>query len=217
MHLPGAEATQHDAKKKSLICAEQQEPAVQKQRAAWRRKTARIDPKRLKFLDETNAKTTLTRLYGRALRGQRVREHVPDGRWKSLTLLGSLGFAGDTTGFVYEGGTDVMAMLTYVEQILAPQLRRGDHVVMDRLSSHLDPRVSLAVEATGASVSHLPPYSHDMNPIEQMWSKIKAYLRKVKPRDTVSLISAIGDAMQTVTADDAAHWFAHAGYPTTQT
>ena len=177
---------------------------------------AGIDPKRLKFLDQTNAKTTLTRQYARAPRGQRVREYVPDGRWKSLTLMGSLGFAGDTTGFVYEGGTDVMAMLTYVEQILAPQLRRGDHVVMDRLSSHLDPRVGAAVESTGAAVSYLPPYSHDMNPIEQMWSKMKAYLRKVKPRDTENLISSIAAALKTVTAQDAANWFAHCGYPTRQ-
>lgn len=217
MHLPRAQAMQHHTKKKSLICTEQQEPKVQKQRAAWRRKTSGIDPRRLKFLDQTNAKTTLTRLYGRAPRGQRVREYVPDGRWESLTLMGSLGFAGDTTAFVYSGGTDVMAMLTYVEEILAPQLEPGDIVVLDRLSSHLDPRVSAVIEATGAEMWYLPPYSHDMNPIEQMWSKIKAYLRKVKPRDREILISAIANALRTVTSQDAANWFANCGYPTTKT
>ena len=142
---------------------------------------------------------------------------MPDGRWKSLTLMGTLGFAGDTTAFGYEGGTDVMAMLTYVEEILVPQLRRGDIVVMDRLSSHLNPRVAAAIEAAGAEVWHLPPYSHDLNPIEQMWSKIKAYLRKVKPRDTERLTSAIADALRTVTSEDAANWFAHSGYPNTKT
>ena len=110
-----------------------------------------------------------------------------------------------------------MAMLTYVEEILVPQLRRGDIVVMDRLSSHLNPRVAAAIEAAGAEVWHLPPYSHDLNPIEQMWSKIKAYLRKVKPRDTERLTSAIADALRTVTSEDAANWFAHSGYPNTKT
>jgi hypothetical protein len=113
------------AKKKSLISAEQQDPRVQKEREEWKRKTADVDPRCLKFLDQTNAKTTMTRLYGRAPRGQRVREFVPDGRWKSLTLMGTLGYAGDTTAFTYEGGTDVMAMLTFVEGILGLELRRG--------------------------------------------------------------------------------------------
>jgi transposase len=201
--------------KKSLTCSEQQDPKVQRQRAAWRRRVAGVDAQRLKFLDQTNAKTTLTRLYGRAPRGQRVREYVPDGRWESLTLMGTLGFAGDTTAFLYAGGTDVMAMLAFVEEILGPQLRPGDIVVMDRLSSHLDPGVVAAVEATGAEAWHLPPYSHDLNPIEQMWSKIKAYLRKVKPRDMEGLISAIADALRTVSAQDAANWFAHCGYTNT--
>ena len=155
----------------------------------WRRKVVGVDPRRFKFLDQTGAKTTLTRLYGRAPRGQRVREYVPDGRWQSLTLMGTLGFRGDTTAFVYAGGTDVMALLTYVEAILGPALGPGDIVVLDRLSSHLDPQVIAALEAPGAEVWHLPPYSHDLNPIEQMWSKVKAYLRKVKPRDMETLIA----------------------------
>jgi transposase len=156
-------------------------------------------------------------LYGRAARGQRVREYVPDGRWQALTLMGTLGWDGDTTALTYEGGTDVPAMLAFVEGILAPTLRPGDIVVMDRLSSHLDPQVSAAIQATGAEVWHLPPYSPDFNPIEQLWSKVKAYLRKVKPRDTDSLIKAIGEALNTISAQDAAHWFAHCGYTNTQT
>jgi transposase len=211
--LSSAAALADHAKKKSLISAEQQEPRVQKEREEWKRKTADVDPRCLKFLDQTNAKTTMTRLYGRAPRGQRVREFVPDGRWNSLTLMGTLGFAGDTTAFTYAGGTDVMAMVTFVEEILAPEMRRGHILVLDRLASHLEPTVVTTIKKTGAQVWHLPPYSHDFNPIEQMWSKLKAYLRKVRPRDNDSLNSAIAAALNTVTATDAMNWFAHCGYP----
>jgi transposase len=216
VHLPRLAAAADYTQKKSLASAEQQDPGVQQQRAVWRRKVVGVDPRRFKFLDQTGAKTTLTRLYGRAPRGQRVREYVPDGRWQSLTLMGTLGFRGDTTAFVYAGGTDVMALLTYVEAILGPALGPGDIVVLDRLSSHLDPQVIAALEAPGAEVWHLPPYSHDLNPIEQMWSKVKAYLRKVKPRDMEALIAAIAEALRSVTTQDAANWFAHCGYPTIQ-
>ena len=185
---------------------------MQKQRKAWQRKIRDIEPGRFKFLDQTNAKTTLTRVFARARRGQRVREYVLDGRWESLTLMGTLGYWGDTTAFTYEGGTDVAVMLTFLEEVLAPVLDRDHIVVLDRLSSHLDPQVAKAVRRTGAKIWHLPPYSHDFNPIEKMWSKIKAYLRKVKPRDVDTLIAAIGEALKTITADDAHGWFRHCGY-----
>lgn len=126
--------------------------------------------------------------------------------------MGTLGYWGDMTAFTYDGGTDVMAMVTFLESILVPTLDPDHIVVLDRLSSHMDPQVATVVEATGAQIWHLPPYSHDLNPIEHMWSKIKAYLRKVKPRDVDSLIAAIGEALKTVTADDARSWFAHCGY-----
>jgi transposase len=212
VHRAGTRALGHHEEKKSLICSEQQDPKVQKQRKAWQRKIKDIEPGRFKFLDQTNAKTTFTRVFGRAPRGQRVREYVPDGRWKSLTLMGTLGYWGDTTALTYEGGTDVMTMVTFMEKVLVPALDPDHIVVMDRLSSHMDPQVAKAVRKTGAKLWHLPPYSHDFNPIEQMWSKIKAYLRKVKPRDVDALIAAIGDALRTITAEDAHGWFRHCGY-----
>jgi transposase len=208
----GAQSLEGHEKKKSLICEEQQEPKVQKQRKAWQKKVKDIEPSRFKFLDQTNAKTTFTRIFARAPRGQRVYEYVPDGRWKSLTLMGTLGYWGDTTAFTYEGGTDVPAMVTFLENILASALERDSIVVLDRLSSHLNPEVTRAVRKTGAKIWHLPPYSHDFNPIEQMWSKIKAYLRKVKARDEKTLVDAISDALKTITADDAHGWFRHCGY-----
>lgn len=112
----------------------------------------------------------------------------------------------------YAGGTDVMALLTFLEEILAPAFDREHVVVLDRLSSHRDPQVAKAVRKTGAKLWHLPPYSHDLNPIEQMWSKVKAYLRKVKPREVDALVVTIGEALRTITAEDAQGWFRHCGY-----
>src|SRR5262249_36980601 len=103
-------------------------------------------------------------------------------------------------------------MVTFLEEVLAPVLDREHMVVLDRRSSHMDPQVAKAVWKTGATLWHLPPYSHDFNPIEPMWSKIKAYLRKVKPRDVDALIAAIGEALRTITAEDAQGWFRHCGY-----
>lgn len=187
-------------------------PKVRQQRARWRYRIKDVEPERFKFLDQTNAKTTFTRIYARALRGERVREYVPDGRWKSLTLMGSLGFEGETTGFTYEGGTDDMAAVTYAEKILAPQLTTSDILALDRLATHMNPRVIKALKKTGAKVWHLPPYSHDYNPIEHMWSKVKAYLRKVKPRDIEALIKAIGEALKMITPADALGWYRDCGY-----
>lgn len=212
MHRARAPALEHHTEKKSLLYAEQQDPKVQKQRKAWQRKIRGVEPGRFKFLDQTNAKTTFTRIFARAPRGQRVHEYVPDGRWESLTLMGTLGYGGDTTALTYAGGTDVCTMLTFVDKILVPALDRDHIVVLDRLSSHMDPQVAKAVRTTGAQLWHLPPYSHDLNPIENMWSKVKAYLRKAKPRDVDALIGAIGVALKTITAEDAHGWFRHCGY-----
>jgi transposase len=189
------------------------DPEVQKERKAWCKKVLGVDPQQFVFLDESNAKTNMTRLYGRAPRGERVTAHVPDGRWESLTMLSALGFDGRTTTMVYQGGTDVLAMQTYVEMFLAATLEPGNIVVMDNLSSHRNVEVVAMIEATGAEVWFLPRYSPDYNPIEEMWSKVKAYLRKVEARSKKKLMNAIGKAHESVTPQDAAGWFAHCGYP----
>lgn len=126
--------------------------------------------------------------------------------------MGTLGYWGATTAFTYEGGTDVMTMVTFMDKILLPALDPDQIVVLDRLSSHMDPQIARAVRKAGAKLWHLPPYSHDFNPIERMWSKIKAYLRKVKARDMDALNTAIRAALQTITAADAQGWFHHCGY-----
>jgi transposase len=189
------------------------DPEVQKERKAWRRRARNVDPKRFVFLDESNAKTNMTRLYGRAPRGERVIDYVPDGRWELLTMLSALRYDGSTTAMVYEGGTDILAMQTYVESFLAVTLGPGDIVAMDNLSSHRNAEVIAMIEAAGAKVWFLPRYSPDYNPIEEMWSKVKAHLRKVGARSKKTLIQAIRSALESVTAQDAAGWFADGGYP----
>ena len=130
-----------------------------------------MDPKRFVFLDESNAKTNMTRLYGRALRGERVIDYVPDGRWESLTMLSALRYDGSTTAMVYEGGTDILAMQTYVESFLAATLGPGDIVAMDNLSIHRNTEVVAMIVATGAEVWVLPRYSSAYHPIEDIWAK----------------------------------------------
>jgi transposase len=210
--VPRFAATGDNSQKKSLRYAEQLDPEVQRERKAWRKRINGVNPQRFKFLDQSNAKTNMIRLYGRAPRGKRAVDYVPDGRWESLTMVAALGHDGKTIPMVYEGGTDVLAMQTFVECWLVPALKPGDIVAMDNLSSHHHPEVVSAIEVTGAEVWFLPRYSPDYNPIEQMWSKVKSQLRKAAARSKKHLIRAIGQALKTVTTQDAAGWFACAGY-----
>lgn len=196
-----------------MIAAEQLRPDVVAERTAWDIKTQGVNPSRYVFLDEANAKTTMTRLYGRAPRGERVVDHVPDGRWSSTTMLAGIDWNGAGPCMTYSGGTDVPTMQAFVEQLLAPVLRPDHIVVMDNLNSHKHADVVAAITATGAQVWFLPRYSPDLNPIEKMWSKMKARLRKVAARTTSALITAIGEALATVTPTDARNWFKHCGYP----
>jgi transposase len=154
----------------------------------------------------------MTRLYGRSFDGRRVVDATPHGHWCTTTMISALRFDGSTADMVLEGATDGAAFLAYTERILVPSLRPGDIVVMDNLTSHKMPAVVKAIEAANAQVWFLPPYSPDFNPIEKMWSKVKAYLRKVKARTKEALWQAIGDALKTVTASDALGWFESCGY-----
>jgi transposase len=131
-------------------------------------------------------------------------------------MMGALRLDGTVAAMVYEGGTDVPVIQTFAETELRRILRPGDIVVMDNLSAHKDPEVIAAVEQAGASVWHLPPYSPDFNPIEQMWSKVKEILRSLEARTAEALLDAIGVALRAVTATDAHGWFAHRGYRNTE-
>jgi len=154
----------------------------------------------------------MTRLYGRVFGGQRLVDAAPHGHWCSTTILSSIRLDGSTAAMVIEGATDTDVFHAYVQRVLIPTLRPSDIVVMDNLAPHKRPAIVQALEQSGVKVWYLPPYSPDLNPIEKMWSKIKTYLRKAKARTSRALLRAIGRALRTITAADAAGWFQHCGY-----
>jgi len=172
----------------------------------------RVPHHRLLFIDESGAKTNMTRLYGRARRGKRVHDHVPQARWETTTMIAAVGRHGPQAAWVLDGPIDGATFAVWAERILAPTLEPTDIVVMDNLSVHKNPVARAAIEATGAIVWDLPPYSPDLNPIEKMWSKVKAYLRKIKAREPETLCEAIGHALAQVTRTDIRNWFASCGY-----
>lgn len=195
---------------------EQLDPEVVAQRQQWSEWMGAVDPDRFVFLDESHAKTTMTRRYGRAPRGERVVDQVPAGKYHATTMLGALRYDGTVAAMVYEGGTDVSVMQAFAEGDLRKILHPGDIVVMDNLSAHKDAGVIAAIASAGAIVCHLPPYSPDLNPIEAMWSKVKEILRSLKARTAEALLDAIGVALRSVTTTDAEGWFAHCGYGNTE-
>lgn len=171
-----------------------------------------IDLDRLVFLDESGAKTNMTPLHGRALRGERVVDHAPYGHWCTTTMIGAVGLRGVCAAMVVDAPTDAAVFETFIEQLLVPTLRSGDVVVMDNLAAHKGPAVREAIEAVGAEVLFLPPYSPDFNPIESMWSKVKQFLRRAATRTFDTLVAAIGDALRSVTLDDCRGFFTGCGY-----
>jgi transposase len=187
-------------------------PDIQRARNHWAQATARVAHRRFLFIDESGAKTNMTRLYGRAPRGTRVYDHVPNGRWETTTMIAAMGRNGPQAPWVLEGPLDGAAFEVWVEQVLGPTLEPSDIVIMDNLSVHKNPAARAAIQAKGAELWDLPPYSPDLNPIEKMWSKVKAYLRKAKARDPETLYQSIGRAMAQVTLHDIQNWFASCGY-----
>jgi transposase len=154
----------------------------------------------------------MTRLRGRAPKGQRLHAHAPCGHWQTTTMIGALRWDGSTVCMTMEGATDTDVFRAYVEKVLLPALRPGDIVVMDNLAPHKsEPTLALLAQA-GIQTLFLPAYSPDLNPIEKMWSKLKAYLRKTEARTRETLEQTIAQALKTVTAQDARNWFASCGY-----
>ena len=176
---------------------------------------SQLDHRRLLFLDESGAKTNMTRLYGRAPRGMRVRDSVPTGRWETTTMIAAVGRNGPQAPFVFDGPLDGDMFEVYVKHVLAPTLVPGDILVMDNLSTHKNRIARQLIRAAGAEIWDLPSYSPDLNPIEKMWSKIKAYLRKRKARNPHALSQAIGEALEKVSREDIQGWFGSCGYSLT--
>jgi transposase len=202
-------------KKKSPHAAERDRPEVQRERRKFRREITRIAPGRLVFVDETGVTTALTPRYGRALRGERVGGPTP-ASWESVTVIAALGADGVRAPLALPGAVNAAAFRSYAEGVLVPALRPGDVVVFDNLAAHHSPGVREAIEAAGASVMPLPPYSPDYTPIEEMFSKFKGFLRRVGARAKEHLYDAIGAGLREVTDQDILGWFRHAGLCATQ-
>jgi transposase len=174
--------------------------------------TGGLDLERFKFVDESGVNLAMTRLFGRAPRGERVTDSVPQNYGENVTMLGALSLGGVEALMTVNGATDGDIFLVFVREMLAPALSEGDVVIWDNLGAHRSAVVREAVEARGATVMFLPPYSPDMNPIERCWSKIKTFLRAAKARTREALEAALKQALATVTESDARAWFEHSGY-----
>jgi len=171
-----------------------------------------MDGASLVFVDESGVNIGMTRLYGRALGEQRVIEYVPDVRYNRLSILSSIRLDGTMVPLTYEGTLNGALFVTYIRERLAPTLNKGDIVIMDNASPHKVQGVEEAIEERGAFVLYLPAYSPDLNPVEMMWSKIKAHLRKVKARTLDALYSALKDALDSVSVSDINGWFSETNY-----
>lgn len=164
------------------------------------------------FIDETWASTKMARTHGRALRGERLRSPIPHGHWKTTTFVAGLRVSGMVAPMVLDGPINGVAFQAYVDQVLVPELAPGDIVVMDNLGSHKGAGVRAAIEAVGASLLYLPPYSPEFNPIENAFAKLKAMLRKAAARTVEALWNIIGRIVDTFTPAECANYFAAAGY-----
>jgi transposase len=197
------------AQKKSPVASERDEEA----RGLWRWLASRFDARRLVFVDESGFNTSMTRLRARAPRGKRAYGEVPRNRGKNTTLIAAITLEGAMGApMTVEGATDTQAFEAYVEHFLVPTLEKGQVVVLDGLGAHRPSRIRELIEARGADLVFLPSYSPELNPIEEAFSKIKHLVRKEGARVREALVEAIGRALAAVTAEDAAGWFAHAGY-----
>lgn len=168
--------------------------------------------KRLKFIDETGLNLGLTRTYGRAAPGQRVVEGTPGTSGAHYTVIAALGWSAVQAPWIWEGSMTASIFEEYVEHQLGPSLRRGDLVVVDNLSAHKSVRARQLIEARGAHLVFLPPYSPDFNPIEWCWAKVKTALRAAKARTWEALVDALAQALRSVNARDVQAWFTHCGY-----
>ena len=171
-----------------------------------------FDINNLVFLDESGIQNNMTRFYGRIIGGERLHESVPGGCWDTTTIISSIRFDGSVAAMTVDGATDAEVFKIYISKILCPTLCSNDIVIMDNLSSHKVSGVRELIEETGAALLYLPPYSPDFNPIEKMWSKIKASLRKTKAHSPKALEQAISNAFYSITDSDAKGWFSSCGY-----
>jgi len=197
---------------KTLRASEQDRPDVAARRRIWRAAQPFVDADKLVFIDETGASTKMTRLYGRARRGQRLLAKAPFGHWKTTTFVAALRRGGLGAPMVLDGPMTGPAFLAYVEQVLIPTLQPDDIIVMDNLPAHKIAAVRAAIDKAGAQFFLLPPYSPDMNPIEMAFAKLKTLLRRDPERTRDGLWRRIGELLDHFTPDECANYFTAAGY-----
>ena len=204
-----------ESQKKTLIASEQDRPDVARRRAQWMKYQPRIDPSRLVFIDETWTKTNMAPLWGWAPRGERLKAKVPHGHWQTMTFLAALRHDSVQAPWLIDGPISGERFRLYVEKLLVPTLRGGDIVVMDTLGSHKGDAVRRAIRSAGARLFFLPKYSPDLNPIEQLFAKLKHWLRKAAKRTVEAVCDAIGQTLETITSTECRNYFANAGYEPT--
>jgi len=201
-----------DVQKKTGHASEQQRPDVLAKRQEWFDSQLDLDPDKLIFIDETGANTKMGRLRGWSPKGQRCRAAVPHGHWKTTTFTAGLRLNGITAPMLLDGPMHGPAFRAYVEQVLVPELKPGDIVIMDNLPAHKVAGVRETIEAAGARLLYLPPYSPDFNPIEMAFSKLKALLRKTAARTVDDLWDAVAQSLDAFTPNECANYFAASGY-----
>lgn len=182
------------------------------ERAAWKAHQPALDTSKLVFIDETGANTQMTRTRGRSPRGERCHAGVPNGHWKTTPFIAGLRVNAVTAPMVLEGPMDKEAFLVYVREFLCPTLNPGDIVIADNLGSHKNDEVCKAIETKGATILYLPPYSPDLNPIENLFSKLKALLKKAACRTIEALWNEIGKLLDAFSPQECANYFKAAGY-----
>ena len=200
------------AVKKTVHAIERNRDDVKQERRDWKEFQRKVDAAKLIFLDESSVNTGMTRIYGRAIKSNRVTDAVPDTRFHRTTILSSMRLDGTIVPCVFEDSLNGDMFREYIRQFLLPTLKAGDIVILDNLSAHKVSGIVELVESAGAQIRYLPPYSPDLNPIELMWSKLKACLRKFKVRCEKLLTDAIASALAAISLSDILGWFVHNGY-----
>lgn len=200
------------ASKKTALASEQERPDIARKRKRWKARQGSVDLKRLVFIDETWAKTNMAPLRGWAARGQRLIGHAPFGHWNTMTFVGALRHDGIIAPWVIDGPINGDSFRTYVEQVLVPELRPDDIVVMDNLGSHKAPAIRQAIRAAGAKLFYLPAYSPDLNPIEQVIAKLKHLLRKAAERTKEDVWRRIGSLLEQFTPQECENYIRNSGY-----
>jgi len=213
--MAGRGGSRPEREKKVIRAAEQDRPDVAARRQEWRAGQPAMAIDKLVFIDETWASTAMTRRYGRAPVGERLVGAIPHGHWKTTTFVAALRASGMTAPLVIDGAINGDLFVAYVEQVLVPTLQPGDVVIMDNLSSHKRVRVRQAIEAAGGHLLYLPPYSPDLNPIEQAFAKLKALLRKAQERTLEGLWTFLGRALDAFASAECQNYFRHCGYNAT--